>query len=57
VQLLSPARLLAQVDARDTVSVQDIDECRTMFMDAKMSARVCLQQEKPDEKMDLNASA
>lgn len=40
VQLATPAKLLAQVAGRTSVSIQDIDDCRQLFYDAKMSAKI-----------------
>lgn len=40
VQLLTPARILAETNGRDTVTADDIDEINELFMDAKASARM-----------------
>ncbi|KAH7727982.1 chromatin remodelling complex protein [Aphelenchoides avenae] len=38
VQLLTPANLLAQVAGREAISMEDINECEELFIDAKTSA-------------------
>jgi len=38
VQLLTPAKLMAQVNGRSRVAIQDIDDTRALFLDAKSSA-------------------
>jgi len=38
VQLLTPAKILAETNGRSTITKDDIDECRTLFSDAKTSA-------------------
>ena len=40
VQLLTPANVLANMNGRDGVSVDDIDEVGGMFLDAKESAEM-----------------
>jgi RuvB-like protein 1 (pontin 52) len=48
VQLLSPAMLMARVHARDIVTAEDINECRTMFLDAKTSAQYARKETKDE---------
>jgi len=43
VQLLTPAKILAQTNARDVIISEDIEEVGTLFMDAKASARMLAQ--------------
>uniref|UniRef100_A0A915L049 RuvB-like helicase n=1 Tax=Romanomermis culicivorax TaxID=13658 RepID=A0A915L049_ROMCU len=43
VQLATPAKLMAQVSGRASVSVQDLDDCRQLFYDAKSSAKILSQ--------------
>jgi len=45
VQLMTPARILAQTHGRDAVSVQDVEEVDGLFFDAKASAKVLAEQE------------
>lgn len=45
VQLLTPSRLLAKMNGRDTVSVDDIEEVGSMFLDAKASAALLRSQD------------
>lgn len=40
LQLLSPANILAQINARTEVSPDDIDECQILFLDAQRSTKV-----------------
>ncbi|MCP9257789.1 RuvB-like 1 [Dirofilaria immitis] len=40
VQLLTPAKLLAQVNSRDTVTKDDVQQCAELFIDAKTSAQL-----------------
>uniref|UniRef100_A0A915BYT3 Pontin n=1 Tax=Parascaris univalens TaxID=6257 RepID=A0A915BYT3_PARUN len=42
VQLLTPAKLLAEVYGRDTVSENDVRECSELFIDAKTSSQMLL---------------
>ncbi|VDK56955.1 unnamed protein product [Gongylonema pulchrum] len=42
VQLLTPAKLLAQVNGRDTVTKEDVQQCAELFIDAKTSAQLAL---------------
>lgn len=39
MQLLTPAKLLAQIGGRDRVEVADVDECVELYMDSKTSAQ------------------
>ena len=62
MQLLHPAKMLAQVHSRDTVTSSDISECRAMFMDARTSARACREQdnttaEEDDQGRDVDMRA
>jgi len=45
VQLLTPSRILSQVNARDVVAKEDIEEVAALFMDAKASARMLREHE------------
>ncbi|VDM97738.1 unnamed protein product [Thelazia callipaeda] len=40
VQLLTPAKLLAQVNHREVVTKEDVQECSELFIDAKTSAQM-----------------
>lgn len=40
VQLMSPASLVAKVKNRACIKKQDIDEVKTLFRDAKSSAKI-----------------
>jgi len=40
VQLLTPAKILAQTQARDTITNEDIVEANKLFLDAKASAKM-----------------
>lgn len=40
LQLLSPANILAQINARTEVNSEDIDECQLLFLDAQRSTKV-----------------
>ncbi len=40
VQLLTPARILAQSNGRAVINGDDITEANTLFLDAKSSARI-----------------
>uniref|UniRef100_A0A1I8EG93 RuvB-like helicase n=1 Tax=Wuchereria bancrofti TaxID=6293 RepID=A0A1I8EG93_WUCBA len=42
VQLLTPAKLLAQVNSRDNVTKEDVRQCAELFIDAKASAQLAL---------------
>ncbi|VDO36532.1 unnamed protein product [Brugia timori] len=42
VQLLTPAKLLAQVNSRDNVTEEDVKQCAELFIDAKASAQLAL---------------
>lgn len=43
VQLLTPAKFVAQVNSRDIITSKDIEECAQLFLDAKTSAQILLQ--------------
>ncbi|KAJ3369219.1 RuvB-like protein 1 [Allomyces arbusculus] len=45
VQLLQPAAVLARVAARESVSVDDVEDARELFLDAKASARMLAEHE------------
>lgn len=45
VQLLTPARILAETNGRDSINVDDIEETNTLFLDAKASARLLAKQQ------------
>lgn len=40
VQMLTPARIMAQTNGRDAIAVSDIEEVDELFLDAKASARL-----------------
>jgi RuvB-like protein 1 (pontin 52) len=40
VQLLTPSSILAQINGRDTISKEDVEEINELFYDAKASAKV-----------------
>lgn len=40
VQLLTPAKIVAGINGRSTVEESDIQECATLFLDAKRSSQV-----------------
>lgn len=42
VQLLTPAKLLAQANGRDVVTESDVRECADLFIDAKTSSQLLL---------------
>jgi len=44
VQLLTPARILADTNGRQNISAEDIEEVNHLFLDAKSSARVLQEQ-------------
>ena len=44
VQLLTPARILAETNGRTNISAEDITETNNLFLDAKSSARVLQEQ-------------
>lgn len=45
VQLLTPSKLLAKMNGRDAVTVDDINEVSSMFLDAKASAELLRSQD------------
>ena len=40
VQLLTPAKILAQTNGRGKIAAEDVREANTLFLDAKTSARM-----------------
>jgi RuvB-like protein 1 (pontin 52) len=44
VQLLTPARILAQTNGKETIGAEDIEEVNKLFLDAKSSARLLAEQ-------------
>jgi RuvB-like protein 1 (pontin 52) len=40
IQLLTPASVLCKINGREQISVDDVDEVNTLFLDAKSSAQV-----------------
>ena len=44
VQLLTPARIMAQTQGRETISQGDVEEANRLFYDAKTSAKVLAEQ-------------
>ena len=44
VQLITPANILAEIDGRDKITKDDIDEVNTLFFDAKSSAKILQEQ-------------
>lgn len=44
VQLLTPARIMASTQGRETISAADVDEIDKIFYDAKASARILAEQ-------------
>lgn len=42
MQLLTPAKVIAQLNGRDIIEPSDIDDCTTLFLDAKSSAKISL---------------
>ena len=45
LQLLTPASIIAKMSGRTQIDVQDIGEMNSLFLDAKRSAGVLLEQE------------
>jgi RuvB-like protein 1 (pontin 52) len=45
LQLLTPASIIAKMSGRNQIDVQDIGEMNSLFLDAKRSAGVLLEQE------------
>lgn len=43
VQLLTPAKILAQTNGRDSIISEDVEQVNSLFMDAKASARMLAQ--------------
>ena len=44
VQLISPSNILAEIDGRDKINKDDIDEVNNLFFDAKSSAKILQEQ-------------
>lgn len=44
VQLLTPAMMLARTNGRDEIARADLDECDSLFHDAKYSAKLLAEQ-------------
>jgi len=40
LQLLTPSNILAKVNGRQEIAVQDVEECEDLFIDAKRSAKI-----------------
>lgn len=40
LQLLTPANILANVNGRSEIGVQDVEECKDLFIDARRSAKI-----------------
>jgi len=40
VQLISPANIIAEIDGRDKISKEDVEEVNSLFFDAKSSAKI-----------------
>lgn len=40
LQLLAPARILAETEGRSEINVSDIEECQELFLDAKRSTKI-----------------
>ena len=45
VQMLTPSRILAETNGRDTISLSDVDEVDDLFFDAKASAAILAKSE------------
>ena len=44
VQLLTPANILAKINGRESIYVEDINEINELFYDAKSSAKILTEQ-------------
>lgn len=44
VQLLTPSSIMAKVNGKDKISVEEVEECHMLFFDAKQSARILADQ-------------
>jgi len=51
IQLLTPAHILAQTNAKEIVTVEEIQECNALFIDAQTSSRMLV--EKAQQKFKL----
>ena len=40
IQLLTPANILAKINGRDSISIEDLEEVDGLFYDAKSSAKM-----------------
>ena len=40
LQLLTPANILANVNGRNEIGPQDVEECEDLFIDARRSAKI-----------------
>lgn len=45
VQLLTPSRLIAKSQGRNSISKEDVEEAQKLFLDAKQSSKVLKEQE------------
>ena len=45
VQMLTPSRILAETNGRDTISLSDVEEVDDLFFDAKASAAILAKSE------------
>ena len=45
VQMLTPAFMLARINGKEEVGVDEVDEVNDLFLDAKTSARKLLEQD------------
>ena len=43
VQLLTPASILAKSRGKDAIEPEDVEQSRTLFFDAKTSAKILVQ--------------
>ncbi|VVT44028.1 uncharacterized protein SAPINGB_P000266 [Magnusiomyces paraingens] len=46
LQLLAPARIVAEANGRTEIDVADVEECQDMFLDAKRSTKILQESEK-----------
>jgi RuvB-like protein 1 (pontin 52) len=51
IQLLTPAHILAQTNAKEIVTVEEVQECNSLFIDAQTSSRMLV--EKAQQKFKL----
>lgn len=45
VQLLTPASIMSQINGRDSITLDDIQEVDGLFFDAKKSAQLLVEQD------------